>query len=514
MGWNHVNRNTLVLLVCEHDGKVFSMPSQVPLDPLLSSATILIVDDERVLCQTMTLHLERRGYQVFTAHTLEQARLTLKTKEIDLILCDWRLEGENGLDLVGEVTSGVLNSKANRHAASILFMSAHASHQVALRSIELGASDFIAKPFETSELFFRLQRIIERRALEQTVIALQTASSLEEEGRLGGLIGKSSMMKELFDLIKRVAPSHTKILLQGESGTGKEIAARTLHSLSQNPNGPFIAVNCAAIPEALVESELFGHIRGAFTHALSDRKGLIEAADGGTLFLDEIGELSLSIQAKLLRLLQEGELRRVGDHKTRKVTVRVISATLKDLQVEVAEKRFREDLFYRISVIPIELPPLRERRDDIPLLLKHLIFKHKNRLGQASIEANRSKISAEALDCLMNYAWPGNVRELENSVEYALTLSNGDRIEREDLPPTIRAMTSRKKSSLNTTSLKYYDEDGDLGLSIKKHTQVLEKSLILAALEKYDGVKTQAAKSLEISTKTLLYKLRQYKIDC
>ena len=498
-------------------------------DKIEQPARILIVDDEQVLCKTLSLHLSRQGYHTQQANTLSQARELLvmqsgstesgstETRQqwVDLILCDWKLGEESGLDLIREVKA--MECKRGRLRPRILFMSAHASHQIASKAIDLGADDYIAKPFEISELIFRVERILERDLLERRVLELESNLGYEAEDRLDRMIGRADSMKRIFQLIRRVAPTQSKLLIQGESGTGKELVARAVHQLGLNPHGPFIAVNCAAIPEALVESELFGHSKGAFTHAHTDRVGLIEAANGGTLFLDEIGELSLNIQSKLLRLLQESELRRVGENASIKVKVRVVAATLKDLQVEVGAKRFREDLYYRLNVIPVHLPALRERREDLPLLLNHFMLNISEKIYQGSSKRitspQRVRLSSQALEVLLDYDWPGNVRELENCVEYALTLVEGDTIHISDLPLRIRSTYSEKKMVDDRELQNLSQSIGRDGLSIKKHTQDLEKRLIVEALKKSTGIKTQAAKSLEISTKTLLYKMRHYNID-
>jgi len=335
------------------------------------------------------------------------------------------------------------------------------------------------------------------------------------ENYLFGLVGRTSKMRALFGLIKRVAPSQSKLLIQGESGTGKELVARAVHRLSlpaQNHSNPFVALNCASLPESLIESELFGHTQGAFTHAHSERRGLIEEAHGGTLFLDEIGELPLHLQAKLLRVIQEGEVRRLGANKPIKLQVRFIAATLKDLALEVKEGRFRSDLYYRLNVITLELPPLRDRLEDIPLLINHLMGRICKRL-QRSIP----RIHPEVLSILKQYQWPGNVRELENAIEHALILSDENQIHVQSLPHVLQeegnssSDLSKEGAKLFFEYLQTYRAEDDL--SIKRLTQALEESLIREALTRTGGVKTQAAKMLEISTKTLLYKLRDYQID-
>lgn len=477
---------------------------------------ILIVDDEPILRKSLSLHLIKEGYDVEQAGTVIKAQEALGllqknsmvTHGIDLVLCDWKLGDESGLHLIEKLCKFSVHESLKLDAPNVIFMSAHASHQIALEAIRLGADDYIAKPFEMSELLFRVKRSLDGRRLKKRVVELEQSSVGDKEDRLEEMIGRSSVMKQVFSVIRRVAPSQTKLLVLGESGTGKELIARAAHRLSLHPNGPFIAVNCGAIPESLIESELFGHIKGAFTHAQADRIGLIEEASGGTLFLDEIGELRLGLQTKLLRLLQEGEVRRVGSNYPIKVEVRVIAATLKNLEEEVQAHRFRSDLYYRLNVIPIQVPPLRDRLEDLPLLLDHF-------MRRMSLQMKRPKprLSREVLKVLMSYDWPGNVRELENCVEHALTLAEHTTIELFDLPQRILHKSSQKKSNdlFSTEEMSLYGEQIDL--SIKKHTQELEIRLITEALKRTRGIKTQAAKSLEISTKTLLYKLRDYEID-
>ena len=472
--------------------------------------SVLILDDEAVFRRTLKLHLTREGLAVFEAQNLSEARQVLTHQVCDLVLCDWKLNNESGLTLLEELKSSDQKDIAPKRRPDIIFMSAHASAEIALKSIELGAQDFIVKPFEISELRFRILRVLESNQIRQRLARLEEVHERSEQtSQFEGLIGRSSHMQALFSLIKRVAHTGSKLLIQGESGTGKELVAQAVHRYgSKDKSTPFIAVNCAAIPESLIESELFGHIKGAFTHANHDRVGLIEEANGGTFFLDEIGELPLNLQSKLLRLLQEGEIRKIGSNLPIKIKVRFIAATHKDLEAEVQAQRFREDLYYRLSVIPINVPPLRERAEDIPILFNHF-------LRQMSVSMNKKhpQISHEVLQALIEYSWPGNVRELQNCAEYALILSSNDLIQVADIPERILHASKVQK---NLPFLRPKN-DKDLNqlniLSIKKNKRTLEISLICEALRRSKGIKTQAAKSLEISTKTLLYKLRDYNID-
>ena len=481
-----------------------------------TSYSLLILDDEPIFRKTLRLHLENEYSYIYEAQNLAEARQVLSASHCDFILCDWKLKKESGLTLLQELKQKQHQS-ANKNQAqneiqpepSIIFMSAHASEEVALKAIELGAQDFIVKPFEISELKFRLKRLLESKELQQRLVQLEKANETHAlEHSFEGIIGHSSQMQSLFKLIKRVAQTSSKLLIQGESGTGKELVAQAVHRYGQSAKTPFVAVNCAAIPEALIESELFGHIKGSFTHAHSDRIGLIEEANGGTFFLDEIGELPLNLQSKLLRLLQEGEIRRVGSNHPIPIDVRFIAATHKNLEQEIQAQRFREDLYYRLNVIPITVPPLRERTEDIPILFDHF-------LRQMSLRLNKTlpQISAEVLQALIEYDWPGNVRELQNCAEYSLILSSNQLIEISDIPERISQKIILQKNSLQNLTKNGHLSPDPQDLSIKKNTQILEKNLILKALQLSKGVKTQAAKSLEISTKTLLYKLRDYNVD-
>lgn len=510
----------------------------------LNATSVLIVDDEPVFRRALRLHLEREGYAVIEASHLEDARRALGLlppklgaqssqgsddqrgpHPITILLCDWRLERdvqgqiqeESGLTLIEELK--LKSDDASRpDAPDVLFMSAHASQQIALQAIELGAADFIMKPFETSELLFRVKRLIRERDRQRRLHEAETRL-LGHEEQLEGLVGSSPRMRELFRLIKRVAPTQSKLLIQGESGTGKELVARAVHQLSQplgqalSTSAPFVALNCASLPESLIESELFGHTQGAFTHAQSARRGLIEEADGGTLFLDEIGELPFHLQAKLLRVIQEGEVRRLGSNQTKQVNVRFVAATLKDLALEVEEGRFRADLYYRLNVITLQLPPLRDRLDDVPLLVNQLL----TRLC-ARMKRQTPRLRPEVLDALKRHSWPGNVRELENALEHALILTEHDEeIKLESLPQVLRARASSHsdtelRSAAELVKLISLETEGE-SLSLKRFTRPLEEILIREALSRSNGVKTQAAKVLEISAKTLLYKIREYQID-
>ncbi len=375
---------------------------------------ILIVEDEAVIRRSLRRLLERHGYAISEAGSVEEA-LTLGLSGFDLIISDLRLPGAEGNALIepaGEVP--------------VLIMTSYASVRSAVASMQQGAVDYIAKPFDHQEMVILVQRILDER--QRARAHAQLKSELGEVYPVSGMIGRCPAMQAVFARIHKVAPTDTSVLILGESGTGKELVARALHENSQRKNAPIIAVNCAAIPENLVESELFGHERGAFTGAVGTHKGLVEAADGGTLFLDEIGELPLEAQARLLRVLQEGEIRRIGSTATRKVNIRLLAATHRDLRALVELGRFRGDLYYRLNVMEIHLPPLRDRGDDITDLADQLLTKMCKRLNRPPLA-----FAPPALDAIRAYTWPGNVRELENSIERAVILADHDTIGAESL---------------------------------------------------------------------------------
>jgi two-component system response regulator AtoC len=379
--------------------------------------------------------------------------------------------------------------------ATIIVMSAYGTVDIAIEAMKLGAYDYISKPFKPDEIILTLRKAEEREQLRRENQLLRR--EVAKEYSFENIVSKNEKMQKLFDVIKKVAQYKSTVLISGESGTGKELVARALHYNSERSQNPFIPVNCGAIPENLLESELFGHAKGAFTDAIRTKKGLFEEADGGTLFLDEIGELPGPLQVKLLRVLQEGEIRRIGESKSIKVDVRIVVATVKDLTKEVNEGRFREDLFYRLNVLPIHIPPLRERKEDIPLLIHHFINKYNQ-----SMNKNVAGIDHGALEALMNHKWYGNVRELENTIERAIVLTDKDIIGLENLPIEIQEF----KEEFQLEPLP--DEE----YSIKKASKTLEINLINKALRKTKGNHTHAARLLEISHRALLYKIKEYGI--
>jgi len=449
---------------------------------------ILIIDDEESMRHMLSLILKKEGYQVHAAAGGREALDLLSSHSFDFILSDIIMPEMDGLELLQAL-------KDRKVEATIIMMSAFGTINTAVEAMKRGAYDYISKPFRPDEVLMALRKAEERESLRQENIRLR--QEVLREYSFGNIIGKSPRMLQIFALIKKVSDYKTSVLLVGESGTGKEMVARCLHYNSSRSKGAFIAVNCGAIPETLLESELFGHEKGAFTDAKKEKRGSFEMAHEGTLFLDEVGELSPSAQVKLLRALQEGEIKRLGSERSIKVDVRIIAATVKDLSKEVAAGRFREDLFYRLNVLQINLPPLRERKEDIPLLIEHFIQKY-NARHKLSIEG----ISEEALASLLDYSWPGNVRELENIIERAMILSQGRRIMAENLPAEIKSPEQNRIKKL-------MEEE----ISIKKATRLLEEELIRKALQKTGGNRTQAAKILEISHPALLSKIKEYGIE-
>ncbi|WP_437930772.1 sigma-54 dependent transcriptional regulator [Sorangium sp. So ce291] len=449
---------------------------------------VLVVDDEENLRLVVRTFLKRDGYEVEAVSSGEEALAMVETFGPDVILTDVRMPRMGGLDLLATL-------KAKGNEATVIVMSAYGNVDLAIEAMKAGAYDYIQKPFKAEEVLLTLRKAEEREALRRENRALR--QEIRRENFFEEILAKSPPMQAIFKTIAKVAEYKTTALITGESGVGKELVARAIHRRSSRRGGPFVAVNCGAIPENLLESELFGYKRGAFTDAMNDRAGLFEQANHGTLLLDEIGELPLSLQVKLLRVLQEETIRRLGDNRDIKVDVRILAATHRDLSAETQAGRFREDLFYRINVLPIAIPPLRERREDIPILLDHFLARNNARFGM-----NIRGFEPEARRLLLEYRWPGNVRELENTVERAMVLCEGERIGEADLPERIRE--ARDPIQMQLTS-------GEL--SIKKTSRVIEEILIRRALQKTKGNRTKAAEVLEISHRALLYKIKDYRID-
>jgi two-component system response regulator AtoC len=448
---------------------------------------VLVVDDEENLRLVLKTILKRAGYEVDVAVSGEDALEKVESFGPDVILTDVRMPKMSGLDLLATL-------RAKQSSATVIVMSAYGSVDLALEAMKAGAYDYVQKPFKPDEILLTLRKAEERESLRTENARLR--EEIRKESRFDEILAKSAPMMEIFKTISKIADYKTTVLISGESGVGKELVARAIHRRSARKDKPFVAINCGAIPENLLESELFGHKRGAFTDATADRRGLFEEAHGGTLFLDEIGELPLALQVKLLRVLQEETIRRLGDVKDLKVDVRIVAATHRDLHAEVKAARFREDLFYRLNVLPIAIPPLRERKEDVLLLVDHFLDRNNTRLGTAI-----RGLDAEARKALVDYSWPGNVRELENTIERAMVLAEGDQLHVQDLPERVREARDPVQMQLASGEL-----------SIKKTARIIEEVLIRRALQKTKGNRTRAAEVLEISHRALLYKLKDYKI--
>ena len=450
---------------------------------------VLIIDDEPGLRQTVSLILADEGYEVHTASDGEEGLARALEVQPDLILCDVRMPRLTGIEFLERYR------QANG-TAMVIVMTAYGGMEMALQAMKKGAYDYIQKPFTSEQLVLTLKKAEERETLRREVTRLR--EEVGADRRYRQIVAKSPAMTKALEVAAKVAKHPSPVLITGESGTGKELVARLIHDESDRSRGPFIPVNCGAIPENLLESELFGYTRGAFTGADRDKPGLFEAASGGTLLLDEIGDMPVTLQVKLLRVLQESEIRRLGDTRARNVDVRLVAATNKDLDEEVRLGDFRRDLYYRIAVVPIHLVPLRQRRDEIPLLVTHFIEQYNRKL-----KLDIRGIEADAMRVLLEYPWPGNVRELENTVERALVLSDGPKITADDLPTNITSPIV----ALDSPDLP------DDELSVKKHSAILERRLIKQALERTGGNKTRAADLLELSSRALLYKIREYGLE-
>jgi len=453
-----------------------------------SMRRVLVVDDEENIRLVVKSLLRKNGYEVGVADSGEAALGMVDSFGPDVILTDVRMPKMGGLDLLATL-------RAKQHPATVIVMSAYGNIDMALEAMKAGAYDYISKPFKPEELILVLRKAEERETLRRENRALK--EQIKGKEQFQSILAKSPSMTAIFKIITKITEFKTTVLISGESGVGKELVAKAIHNSSSRKTRPFVAINCGAIPENLLESELFGHKKGAFTDASADRHGLFEEANGGTLFLDEIGELPLNLQVKLLRVLQEETIRKLGDAKDIKVDVRIIAATHRDLSAEVAAGRFREDLFYRINVLPIVVPPLRLRREDIAILLDHFLDRNNARLG-----TQIRGVSAEARKVLMDYSWPGNVRELENTIERAMVLCDTDVVQAPDLPDRIRDALDPVQVQLASGEL-----------SVKKTSAAIEQILIRRALQKTKGNRTRAAELLEISHRALLYKIKDYKID-
>jgi two-component system response regulator PilR (NtrC family) len=445
---------------------------------------VLVVDDERSMRDFLRIALTRAGNEVMVAESPSAAHQALAKHEFDVVITDLKMQEGTGLDVLDDV-------KKSRPHTQVVVVTAFATPETAIAAMKKGAYDYLTKPFKIDEINVVVERALEKRALLRDNVELR--AQLQGRFHLESIVGKSAAMQRTFELVKKVAPAKTSVLISGESGTGKELVARALHRLSPRSDAPFIAVNCGAIPESLLESELFGHVKGAFTGAIADRPGLFASAHNGTLFLDEIGELGAQMQVKLLRVLQERKVKRVGGTTEEEFDVRVLAASNRDLEAEVERGAFRRDLYYRLNVIQLLLPPLRQRREDIPLLAEHFLRKHAASLGRTF-----TGIEPEAMTVLHDYDYPGNVRELENLIERAATLESSDRITRASLP----ALSPKKKQE-PAGEMPSFEEGFDLERAVGE----FERALIDKALLKSQGVRKEAAKLLGISFRSLRYRL-------
>jgi DNA-binding NtrC family response regulator len=452
-------------------------------------SNILIVDDEQSYRQLLTLVFESDGHSIRTAANGREAVELVREEAPDVIVSDVRMPDMDGIEM--------LRSVRETHAdLGVVFMTAHASVESAREAFKLGADDFVTKPFDVEELKLIVKKTLEKQQLIDENRAFKRAQ--RERGSVKNIIGNSGKMQAIFQMIETVAEVQSTILITGESGTGKELVARAIHDLSPRAEKPFISINCGAFTETLLESELFGYVKGAFTGANTNRKGLFEAANRGTIFLDEIGEMSPAMQVKLLRVLQEKKVRPVGAHDELPVDARVIAATNRDLKKMSNEGTFREDLFYRISVIPIGLPPLRDRREDIPDLVDHFIGKFCDQAGKSL------SISPKAMQMLEGYMWGGNVRELEHTIERAVALERGDEILPERLPENI--------TNYNPERINAEFDLPDTGLNLAAHLDNLEKTYVLEALRKTDGNQTKAADLLQMQVRSLRHLLDKHSL--
>ena len=475
------------------------MPTDT-IDPAVAApaARILVVDDERSMREMLGILLRREGHDVVVADNGRRAIEALNQKPFDLVVSDARMPDIDGLEVL-------------RHARSInpsviaIMITAFGSPDLIKGVEQLGVTDYVEKPFNTEVLKFRIRKELDRRRLQQENVLLKRA--MHSANQFGNIIGNSSAMVQVFEMVETVAPTGSTVLVTGESGTGKELIARAIHVRSSRSERPFVAVNCGALSETLLDSELFGHVRGSFTGADSNRKGLIEVADKGTIFLDEIGEMSPMLQVKVLRVLQERKFRRVGGTDEVEADIRIIAATNRDLAKMVAEGTFREDLYYRINVIPVRLPALRERPEDIPLLAEHFVSKF-----AAQMKKNLTGISGAALARLTSHSWPGNVRELENAMERAVALERTPSILPESLPESVQAAVPSAAGPVANGQAAPSNALPDAGFDLEQHVQHLEREYIAEALRRSGGVKVKAAELLGMSFRSFRYYMKKYNL--
>ncbi len=452
---------------------------------------ILVVDDERSMRDFLSIMLKKAGYDVTTAADGDEAVKILHKDIFDLVITDLKMPKVDGLQVLKTV-------KELSPDTVVIVITAFASTETTVEAMKEGAYDYITKPFQNDEMKIRIKKALEKRRLSAENILLK--KQLKDRAVFDNIVGKSEKMEKVFELVRKVSDSMSNILIYGDSGTGKELIARAIHFNSRKKDKPFVTINCGALPEGLLESELFGHMKGSFTGAVFNKEGLFEVANGGTIFLDEVGETSPAIQVKLLRVLQDKEFKRVGGTKEIKVDVRIITATNRDLSKAVSEGKFREDLYYRLNVIPITLPPLRERTDDIPLLADHFLNKFNKALNK-----NVKGFSQTTMELFRNYEWRGNVRELENVIERAVALSNSEIITPEYLPDILRD-SSRSSSAIPVNIPQE-------GLDLEGLIGDIEKELLLKALEKTNWIKKDAAKLLHLNFRSFRYRLDKYNLN-
>ena len=452
----------------------------------MAGERILIVDDEKSMCQFLSIMLRKEGYQITVVASGAKALEQFKSAKFDLVITDIRMSGMDGIELLAEL-------KKIDQTIPVIIMTAYASQKSAIEAVNHGAFHYLIKQAKNEEI-----RVVVRNALDMKRVRAENMilrKELKKTGDLKTIIGKSQEMDKVFKLVEKVAETDSTILIFGESGTGKELIAREIHFKSNRANNPFVSINCGALPENLLESELFGHVKGSFTGAIRDKEGLFKVAQGGTFFLDEVGETSPTIQVKLLRVLQEREIIPVGGTNPIKVDVRLVAATNADLEKVVSQEKFRADLFYRLNVIPIHLPPLRKRKDDVPLLVNHFLKKYNERMAPAA----QKTISKEAMEILVNYSWPGNVRELENAIERAVILEDTSEIQVESLPDKLRLRGEAHTSLITDRAEVTLDE--------------LEKEYLLKVLEDTNWQKKRASSILGINASTLYRKIQRYGLE-
>jgi two-component system, NtrC family, response regulator PilR len=451
---------------------------------------ILVVDDEESIREFLEIMLKKEGYEVTCAEDGLKAKDLLAKRSFDMVISDLQMPNMTGIELLKHV-------KESYPDLTFMLITAFGTTESAVEAMKMGAYDYLTKPFKIDEVRINIQNALRSKHLEVENRVLK--KELGKEYSFQSLIGNSEAMHKIFDLVKRVSMTPTNVLITGESGTGKEVVAKAIHFNGPLKDKPFITINCGAIPEQLMESEMFGHKKGSFTGAVNDKSGLFEVADGGTLFLDEVGELPLTIQVKLLRAIQERVIRRVGAVEDIKVDVRICAATNRDLEEMVKTGAFRQDLFYRLNVIGIRTPSLRERKEDIPLLATHYLKKYNDRLGKSL-----GGISAEAMEMLKKYDYPGNVRELENVIERTVALEGGATILPESLPPFVNTPSGRKMASSHEIEI------GDDGIDLDKVVGQIEKELLVKAIHASSGVKKRAAKLLHITFRSMRYRVEKY----